>query len=170
MASGFNVVDFMALPPAERCLVRLLLRQSALSYPQLRAEVSTMPAGQRLNQSQLDAALEHLTHMDWLVSLSSEGETYYDINVLQKNNPANRTYWDDLDLDTLDADGSFRVDLRGAEAEQPARLGGKRKLPSHIWDCLSDPAESKAMETPARRPARRAGLLDGLMDHDSRDS
>lgn len=169
MASGFNVVDFMSLPPAERCLVRLLLRQSAMSYVELADQVATMPPDQQLTPRQFEAALEHLTRMEWLVSLESDGQTYYEVNALQKANQANRNYWEDLNLDSLEVDDSFRIDLRGAEADQPIKLGGKRKLPSHIWDCLSEPTEDKTVETPARRPARRAGLLDSLIDHESNE-
>ena len=35
MASGFNVVDFMDLPAVERCIVRLVLRETTMSYADL---------------------------------------------------------------------------------------------------------------------------------------
>ncbi len=43
MDNGFNIVDFMDLPNFERCVVRLILRESEVTYPQLVEAITALP-------------------------------------------------------------------------------------------------------------------------------
>ncbi len=156
MATGFNVVDYMELPPAERCLVRLVLRHISMSYPNICAEIELMPANQQMSQAELDAALEHLTRSNWLIPQQDEQPIIYRVNDSQRSTSQDRRLWDGIDLEAMDSASPYDVDLSSEEESRPMKRGGKRLLPHHIWDCLAEPQEQA---TAARRPARRAGLL-----------
>jgi hypothetical protein len=156
MDNGFNIVDFMDLPGFERCIVRFLLRETELTYPQLVESISTLPDDQQLDQEHLDAALDHLTRSEWIVS-SGEGEQrQYRISLMQRNNSHQHGMLDGLELESIDRHGAFQVDLEPAATMLSVRSGGKRALPKHVWDCLTDPAPEERSDTTA---AKRTGSL-----------
>ena len=102
MASGFNVVDFMDLPPVERCIVRLILRETTMTYPELLDAVTTLPAEQQMDQPTFDSALDHLTLSEWLIRQSDDQQTTYRVNTLWKTASQNQGLLEDLDLEKLD--------------------------------------------------------------------
>lgn len=163
MATGFNVVDYMGLPPAERRLVRLILRQVSMSESALRAEVACLPREQRLTSAELDAALDHLTRSDWLVPERDGQTVIYRVNASQRNRQ-NQGLWDGIDLESIDSASPYDVDLESDAAARPMKRGGKRLLPHQIWDCLAEPQDTAPVEAPKRRPARQAGLLGTLFE------
>ncbi len=148
MASGFNVVDFMDLQPLERCVVRLILREVTMSYPQLCEAITTLPADQQVDQLKLDSVLDHLTQNNWLVR-------EYEHNLLSyRVNTGDQSRQTGLDLSELSrADDSLNLKR------------SKRNLPNHVWDCLTTDTPA---ETPAPpKPTRRASLFDKFVDDES---
>ncbi len=162
MASGFNVVDFMDLPGFERCIVRLVLRETAMTYPQLQEAITTLPPEQKMDQAHLDKALEHLTRSQWLLRQELGQQPSYRVNTSQRGS-RNRGLLDNLELESLDQSRSYKVDLEPAEQTLSVRRGGKRVLPAHIWDCLTDQAPEERSD---HTPKRRTGMLNKLMDDD----
>jgi hypothetical protein len=156
MASGFNVVDFMDLPPVERCIVRLVLRETTMTYLELVSAVATLPDEQQMDRHTFDSALNHLTFNDWLVSQSYGLQTLYRVNTLQKSPTQRQGLLDGLDLEQLDEQQSPRLNLETADHPLTSNHG-KRVLPTHIWDCLT---ESSADEPVSDAPKRRASLFD----------
>ncbi|HVU13715.1 MAG TPA: hypothetical protein VHD90_20705 [Phototrophicaceae bacterium] len=148
MASGFHVVDFLDLQPLERCVVRLILREVTMTYPQLCEAITTLPVDQQMDQPKLDTVLDQLTQNHWLVR-------EYDHNLLsyRVNTSENTRRQTGLDLSELSrADDSLNLKR------------SKRNLPNHVWDCLTDaPAETPAPP----KPARRTSLFDKFTDDEN---
>jgi hypothetical protein len=155
MDSGFNIVDFMDLPGFERCVVRLLLRETELTYPQLVEVVATLPEDQQMDQERLDAALDHLTASQWLAREGDGQQRRYRVSLNPRNGSHNRGMWDGLELESIDRHRSFQVDLEPAERMLSVRSGGKRALPAHVWDCLTDPAPEERTDTSAKKRTGR---------------
>ncbi len=134
MTSGFNVIDFMELPAVQRCIVKLVLRESSMTYPQLSEAITTLPPDQVLNQGELDEALGHLMEERWLIR---DGQACYHVNTISRSKR-----FDEPQAEPAD-------DLQGL-----AR-GGKRKVPSHVWECLTDdPADPPKRRFERARPAQ----------------
>jgi len=129
MATGFNVVDYMELPPAERCLVRLVLRHVSMSYPNICAEVELMPADQQMSQAELDAALEHLTRSNWLIPQQDEQQIIYRVNDSQRSTSQDRACgWHRLEGWTAPRP-TMSTCIRGRVT--PMKRGGKRCAASY---------------------------------------
>ena len=171
MSGGFNVVDFMDLPPLERGIVRLVLRDITMSH----ALLSQIVASERkVDQASVNAALDHLTLMRWLICQGSGQHKFYRVNTRQKIGGASaQCIWDDLDLDGIGMTGTPQIDMTPSDGVPlnasdtfTAKSGGKRHLPSQIWDRLSDSSDNKPAESPMppAKPIRRASLFDKLGD------
>jgi hypothetical protein len=171
MSGGFNVVDFMDLPPLERGIVRLVLRDIAINHGRL-SQIVTRE--RNIDQASLNDALDHLTLMQWLICQGNGQNKFYRVNTRQKIGSANaQCIWDDLDLDGIKIPGTPQISMSGADAPLPvadttltAKSGGKRHLPQQIWDRLDTSAKDTANESsaPAAKPTRRASLFDKLGD------
>jgi hypothetical protein len=164
MTSGLSVVDFMDLPGFERCVVRLLLRETELTYLQLRQAVAEMPDNLRRDTLALDTALERLLRDNWLVQSGDEQLPLYRVASIQRNS-RKQGVWDDSPLESIDQQRSFQVDLGPADKMLSVKSsgttsGGKRAVPTHIWDCLTD--DSPPEERSDTSPKRQTGRLDKL--------
>jgi hypothetical protein len=110
MASGFGMVDFIDLPGFERCIVRLLLRETELSYRQLCQAVAEMPGDLRMDPMQLDTALDHLTRSQWLVCEGDAQDARYRISPLQPSSH-DHSFGDDRPLEGSDQQHSAQIEL-----------------------------------------------------------
>ena len=162
MASGFSVVDFMDLPAVERCIVRLILRETTMSYSELLDMVTTLPDDQEMDQSTFDSALNHLTRSDWLICQTYGQQTTYRVNTLWKTTGQKQGLLDGIDLETLEAP-SLRLNLETSDLALSANRG-KRVLPSHIWDCLTKPVTDEPV---SEAPKRRSSIFDRFVDDES---
>lgn len=156
MGSGFNMVGFMDLPGFERCIVRLLLRETELTYPELRQAVADMPEDLRMNEPQLESALDHLVNSEWVISQGDQLVSYR-VSPIQRTSSHNLGLWDDIPLESIDQHGAYQLDLEPADTLLALKSGGKRALPKHIWDCLTD--ESPPEERTDTTPRRQTGVL-----------
>lgn len=163
MTSGFNVVDFMDLPAVERCIVRLVLREVTMTYPELQEAVTTLPPDQQMDQNSFESALDHLTVSQWLIRQPQEQQIAYRVNTLQKSASQNQGLLEGLDLENLDEPRSLQLNFETADYTLSTKRG-KRNLPTHIWDCLTEPA---ADEPVSEAPKRRTSLFDKFVDDDN---
>jgi len=159
MASGFNVVDFMDLPPVERCIVRLVLRETKMTYLELADAVTTLPDDQQMDRPTFDSALSHLTFNEWLVSQNHGLQTIYRVNTLWKTPTQSQGLLDGLELDALNTP-QLRLNLDGSDRSLSANRG-KRVLPNHIWDCLTEPVTEEPVND---APKRRSSVFDQFMN------
>jgi len=163
MAGGFNVVDFMDLPPVERCIVRLVLRETSMTYPELQDAIKTLPPDQQMDQDSFDTALDHLTINEWLVTQTNNQQISYRVNTIQKTANQSQGLLEGLDLEK-NQPRPLRLNLD--PADRPLANNRKRALPNHIWDCLTEPA-APATEPASEAPKRRTSLFDKFIDDDS---
>ncbi len=140
MSDGFNVVDFMSLQPVERRIMRIILREISMTYLQLRDAVTTTDM---IDEGKLIATLNQLTENQWLSQHSSEQQTHYRVNSLQRTSSQNDTFWNNLELDSIKRSWSLQLQPETRKSSVATRSGGKRQLPACIWDCLDDDAAPK---------------------------
>lgn len=82
---GITALDLADLPPALRKIMRLMLRQLQMNYPQLCAAMDAMPETERLSRADLDLSLENLTAQAWLTRLGEGAKAVYKVNLKAKS-------------------------------------------------------------------------------------
>ena len=160
MASGFNIVDYMDLTSTERQIVRLVLRQQTMTYPQLREAFGK----RHMDQAKLDNALNHLTHMRWLIPQMNGRQVVYRVNSLGRINNTNPGFLDSLDLEDIQMPESLRLQPDPKNPALPVRRGGKRVLPNHIWESLNDANGNEESTPPFRAQRTNSRLADFFAD------
>lgn len=81
---GITALDLADLPHALRKIMRLMLRQLQMNYPQLREAMENVPEGERLSQAELDEALKTLSHQSWLIQIGEGERAIYKVNLRRK--------------------------------------------------------------------------------------
>jgi len=81
---GITALDLADLPPALRKIMRLMLRQLQMDYPQLCEAMEKMPEGERLSQADLDNALKTLSQQAWLIQIGEGERAIYKVNLRRK--------------------------------------------------------------------------------------
>ncbi len=81
---GITALDLAELPTALRKIMRLMLRELQLNYPQLMEAIRTQPEAERLQPKELDEALEVLTRQSWLIRIGSGSKAIYKVNLRRK--------------------------------------------------------------------------------------
>jgi len=81
---GITALDLADLPPALRKIMRLMLRQVQMNYPQLCEAMEKMPEGERMSQSDLDEALKTLSQQSWLIQIGEGERAIYKVNLRRK--------------------------------------------------------------------------------------
>jgi hypothetical protein len=81
---GITALDLADLPPALRKIMRLMLRQLEMTYPQLVEAMSNMPAEEKLSQVDLDEALNTLSKQFWLMRFGEGSRATYKVNLRRK--------------------------------------------------------------------------------------
>ncbi len=81
---GITALDLADLPPTLRKIMRLMLRELQLNYPQLLEAIASLPEEQRLAQKDLDEALDTLTTQSWLIRIGQSEKAIYKVNLRRK--------------------------------------------------------------------------------------
>ena len=81
---GITALDLADLPPALRKIMRLMLRQVQMNYPQLCEAMEKMPENERMSQSDLDEALKTLSQQAWLIQIGEGERAIYKVNLRKK--------------------------------------------------------------------------------------
>jgi len=81
---GITALDLADLPPALRKIMRLMLRQIQMNYPQLCEAMEKVPEDERLSQSDLDEALKTLSQQAWLIQIGEGDRAIYKVNLRRK--------------------------------------------------------------------------------------
>ena len=98
---GVSALDLIELPLVLRRVMRLLLREIKMSYPQLCEVVDALPEGQSVNRDDLQHALDELTDQYWLVRIGQGEKAIYRVNLRAKR----KSNLDDAIWSTLEARG-----------------------------------------------------------------
>ena len=81
---GITALDIADLPATLRKIMRLMLREMQLGYPQLLEAIAALPEEQRLAAKDLDEALEALTTQGWLIRIGQGEKAIYKVNLRRK--------------------------------------------------------------------------------------
>ncbi len=81
---GITALDLADLPPALRKIMKLMLRELQLSYPQLVEAIAALPEDQRLPGKDLDEALDTLSSQGWLIRIGQGEKAIYKVNLRRK--------------------------------------------------------------------------------------
>ena len=81
---GITALDLADLPPALRKIMRLMLRQLQMSYPQLCEAMDKVLEGDRLSRAELDDALKTLSQQAWLIQIGEGERAIYKVNLRRK--------------------------------------------------------------------------------------
>ncbi len=81
---GITALDLADLPPVLRKIMRLMLRELQLSYPQLTEAVASFPDTERIPRNDLDEALAALTSQSWLIRIGQGEKAIYKVNLRRK--------------------------------------------------------------------------------------
>jgi hypothetical protein len=81
---GITALDLADLPPALRKIMRLMLRQLEMTYPQLVEAMSNMPDNEKLSPEDLDEALNTLSRQFWLMRFGEGNRATYKVNLRRK--------------------------------------------------------------------------------------
>ena len=82
---GITALDLADLPPALRKIMRLMLRQLQMNYPQLCEAMDNLPESERLSRADLDLALDTLAKQAWLTRLGEGQKAIYKVNLRAKS-------------------------------------------------------------------------------------
>jgi len=82
---GITALDLADLPPALRRIMRLMLRELQLSYPEITNTVASFPEAERIAPKDLDDALDTLTRQAWLIRLGEGQKAIYKVNLRRKS-------------------------------------------------------------------------------------
>jgi hypothetical protein len=82
---GITALDLADLPPTLRKIMRLMLRQLQMGYPELCKAMDDMPEENRLSRADLDKSLEALTQQAWLTRLGEGSKAIYKVNLRAKS-------------------------------------------------------------------------------------
>jgi hypothetical protein len=81
---GITPLDLAELPPALRKIMRLMLRELQMNFPQLSEAVDALPQKERLTRDELQDALSTLTQQFWLIRIGEGEKAIYKVNLRRK--------------------------------------------------------------------------------------
>lgn len=105
-SGGITVLDLADLPPALRKIMKLMLRELQLNYPQLCQAMDEMPEDERLTYAELNEALRKLSEQAWLIQIGKGERAIYKVNLRRKTGSAlGESIWQNLDAKLKDNSG-----------------------------------------------------------------
>jgi len=81
---GLSPLDLQGLPPLMRKVMRYMLREFEMTYPEICEWAANLPEAERPSQSELDEALEALGKQLWLIKRGEGERVRYQANLRRK--------------------------------------------------------------------------------------
>ena len=104
---GITALDLADLPPALRKIMRHMLRQLQLSYPQLCEAMDALSKEERPSRQDLDEALKTLSQQAWLIRIGEGEEAIYKVNLRRKaGSSLDNSIWQGLESKLKGGSGS----------------------------------------------------------------
>ena len=94
---GLSILDLADMPPDQRRLMRLMLREVQMTYEELVEAVGTWSEDDRLSREELDEALNTLSKNLWLIRTGEERITYRANLRRKRGSDVAKSIWGDLD-------------------------------------------------------------------------
>lgn len=82
--AGISAWELAQLPAAQRRVIRLILREVQMAYPELRRAIARLPREQRIETQELDQTLARLIEKAWLIRMGQGQLITYRVNLRQK--------------------------------------------------------------------------------------
>jgi hypothetical protein len=83
--TGFAALDLAELPPALRKIMRMMLRELELNYPQLLEAMKATSREKRMSRTELNSALNTLTAQQWLIRVGEGEQAIYKVNLKRRS-------------------------------------------------------------------------------------
>jgi len=81
---GLSSFDLLGnIPPAQKTLMKLFLRQIEMGLPELEAAVRELPDEKRLTREQIVETLTELIEIGWLTQIEKDGQTRYTVQQIK---------------------------------------------------------------------------------------
>lgn len=81
---GISPLDLAQLPPLHRKIMRHMLREFELPYPEILEWAEELPAAERPAKAELEEALSELTRQFWLIRRGEGERVRYQANLRRK--------------------------------------------------------------------------------------
>jgi hypothetical protein len=81
---GISPIELAKLPPVQRQLMRLLLRELEMTDAVLRQNIAEMPADKRPSDSDLETGLKELAREGWVIKMGEGDKITYKANIRRK--------------------------------------------------------------------------------------
>ena len=108
---GLSMLDLVGLPPAQRTLMRLMLRQPDISYAELAQALAGLPEADRLSPAELDETLDALLQQQFLLRSARDQDATFRVSHRRNARSTRRTtIWDALDSGAISNKRWGRVD------------------------------------------------------------
>ena len=99
---GLSILDLAGLPPAQRKILRLILRQTDISHAELAQALASLPEADRLSQAELDETLDALLQQQFLLRSTGDQNGTFRVNHQRNARSTRRTnIWDALDSSAI---------------------------------------------------------------------
>ena len=94
--TGLSTLDLMGSSPAVNRVVRMMLKKNKMSYQELLAAVTELPAEKRLTPEVLQEALNTLIKDEWLEKSGQGNDAIYSVILKPKASSAEQLHSSDL--------------------------------------------------------------------------
>ncbi len=108
---GLSMLDLVGLPPAQRTILRLILRQTDISHAELAQALASLPEADRLSQAELDETLDALLQQHFLLRSAGEQDVTFRVNHRRTARSTRRSnIWEALDSGAISNTRRGRAD------------------------------------------------------------
>ena len=107
--NGLSPIQIASLPPTERKIIRLLLRELEMTHTAILEALRGLPEAERLTHEEVEAALDTLSRERWVIRMGEGDNRKYEPN-MRRRPPSSlgQAVWSRLDslIDESKSEGS----------------------------------------------------------------
>jgi hypothetical protein len=119
-SGGISPIELAKLPPVQRQLMRLLLRELEMTDKTLRESIAEMPEDKRPSESDLDMALKELAREGWVIKMGEGDKITYKANIRRKApSTLAKSLWSALDTKIEETKATPKPDAPATPAASP---------------------------------------------------
>lgn len=108
-SGGISPMDLAKLPPVQRQIMRLLLRELDMKDSEVRQAFADMPEDKRPAQADLEDALKELSREGWIIRMGEGDNISYRANIKRKPpSTLAKSIWASLDSRIEESKGSTK--------------------------------------------------------------
>lgn len=81
---GLSPIQIASLPPTERKIIRMLLRELEMTHGAIWEALQALPEGERPTHDEMEAALDTLANESWVIRMGEGDQRKYEPNLRRK--------------------------------------------------------------------------------------